>query len=84
MKHYNRTYEEQQAFEDAQYHLIEKRDEVQDELDAIALKTERKELPKQKQETAKHFVAAHLKLSEKKRAYNLAMWILKQGEKKKI
>lgn len=65
-------------------------DPIQDELNHEAnemIKTfgsqikEKQELSDSAQEVLKSFVAAHSTLSERKRAYDLALWILKKNKK---
>jgi len=77
--------------EQEHYNRVDSFDEVQAELDAEAdkimsefgseTKHERESLTVEAQQILKSYVAAHSKLTEKKRAYDLAMWILRSKKK---
>lgn len=85
-KDWNQEQEAQQRYFDEQ----DKRDPVQEELDAEAEKlfgSEVKEgaatLTEYSREILNSYIAAHTTLTERQRAYHLAMWILRSAEKRK-
>jgi hypothetical protein len=85
-KDWYREQEEQQRYFDEQ----DKRDPVQEEIDAEAEKLFGSEVKKgaaslseSSRQILQSYVAAHTALSERQRAYSLAMWILRQAEKRK-
>jgi hypothetical protein len=85
MKRLNRSAEQDREYAEAGWVDIEQPDEVQAELDAIAEQEtntqKRKQLKEPQASVLKSYVHAHSKLSEKKKAYNLAMWVLRKGKK---
>lgn len=85
MSRYNRSTDEQKAYEEAGWDMIEQRDEVQDELDAIEAKLTGGQIKKENQFATPqaHRPAHNTPLSERVRAKHLAAWILKQAKEKK-
>ena len=84
MSRYNKSTDEQRAYEEAGWDAIEVRDEVQDEIDILSAKSAAGQIKKNKQLSPPHAhkPAHNTPLSERVRAKNLAAWILKQAKEK--
>jgi FMN phosphatase YigB (HAD superfamily) len=87
---YPKTHKEWEEWVEAGWCDIYQEDEVQRELDEEAERlfgSEIKEgaatLSDSSRQILQSYVAAHTALSERRRAYSLAMWILRQAEKRK-
>lgn len=84
MKDWYQEQEEQQRWYDEQ----DKRDPVQEEIDAeaerlfgIEVKKEVEELGDASRQILQAYIAAHSSLTERQRAFNLAKWILRKDKR---